>query len=440
MVVLWQASGMLRGTRRSGGEVREMLLNCSNPPTVEFHPRSDGPGSSQDLPQFLAMGSRIWRGKASLDESSWAWSKGCLRTPGICIDCEPIRFKAVPSTKERQVEYLAPDFHSNTIVATDVVPGLPEQFVNNILVQFGLMGIRIEAEPMPAVYRGTGLGGSNLAHAAALIFASALSGADLSLPQIYIWGTALENNFGVKRSDSKTVSYGVSITGGQEMLTAFQGGVFDNVHVPFIFGAHAVLSRELVPPESYPVLEKHLALVNLGLRRRTGVTSAGVNTDWMAAWAIPQQAAKHLDKAMLSYEGAEALRNLDFTQYADVLRKYRNIRTDLCARYTAGQSELDQLCIRNSAEYFPVGAGGGTCLVCSPDANALKNLVEQIKSTEDPAIGRVVIPFKVRKEGVRFIGFKELGLSIPAAPAEARELSQENIDHMRGPGFALGTE
>jgi hypothetical protein len=398
-----------------------MLRNAKEAPTVELYPRSDGPGSSLDLPQFQAMGTRIWLGEVALDDEAWKWSNGSLRTLGACIDCDPVRFRAVPSSRENEVEYFAPDFHDKPITTTEIVPGLPELFVNNILVQFGLFGVRIEADPMPAVYRGTGLGGSNLAHAAALILVSALSGADLSLPQLYVWGTFLENNFGVRRITPYSVAYGVSLTGGQEMLTAFQGGLADNVHLPFLYGPHAVLSRELVAPEQYDELSRHLALVNLGNRRADGATSRSVNTDWIAAWAIPEQATKHLRKAVLAYEGAEALRLLDFHVYADVIRTYREIRTELCTGYTAGLGEMKQLCDQFGCQYFPVGAGGGTCLVCAPQASFLTDLLAYIKGSEDPSVGRIAIPLRIRRGGIGVLGFEELELAIPAgAPELAR--------------------
>lgn len=413
---LWYAHGtMPRGRRRSGGAVREILRKASSPPQIDLYPRSDGPGSSLDLPQFAAMGLRVWEAPLDLRDPAWRWSSGCLRTIGACIDGAPIRFRAVASDVEGRAEYLARDFHVAPITSTEVISGVPENFVNNILIQFGLAGVRVEADAMPAVYRGTGLGGSNLAHAAALIFASALSGVDLSLAQIYVWGTLLENNFGVTKGNDGSTTYGVSLTGGQEMLAAFQGRVFDNVHVPFAFGPHAVVSRELVPATAYPKLEKHLALVNTGRRRQPGVKSTDVNSEWMAAWAVPQHAAKHLAKAQLAYDGAEALRRLDFEVYADVMRKYRDLRTQLCATYIAGQRELALLCEEHKAEYFPVGAGGGTCLVCSPHADALEAIGNRIKQTEEVEIGRTFIPFRVRERGVRFSGFEELGFNIPEA-------------------------
>jgi hypothetical protein len=271
---------------------------------------------------------------------------------------------------------------------------------------------------MPSAYKGTGLGGSNLAHAAALILASALSGADLSLGQIYGWGAVLENNFGVTYDDGN-ITYGVSLTGGQETLTALQGGVFDNVHMPMHLGLHGIVSRRLVEPTHYSTLQNHLALVNLGQQRPPGVTSAGVNRQWMQAWASPQGAEQLMKKARLAYEGAEALRQLDFAAYATVIKGYRDLRTELCGQYTAGQEELELLCIRYRSEYFPVGAGGGTCLVCSPDPKDLRELLDQIRGTQDKAAGRVVIPFEVQENGVRFIGFQENGLNIPRGPEES---------------------
>jgi hypothetical protein len=402
------------GTRRTGREVRDILKAAANPPQIDVFPRSDGPGSSLDLPQFAAMGLRIWHGPSVLNDPRWTWSRGSLRTIGTCLDGEPIRFRAVPADSEHRAEYFARDFHDTPVATGEVVSGVPEHFVNNVLVQFGLIGVRIEAERMPTVYRGTGLGGSNLAHAAALIFASSLSGVDLSLSQIYAWGTALENNFGVTHLRTGAISYGVSMTGGQEMLAAFQGGVFDNVHLPFALGPHSVLSRELVAPSAYNDLENHLAIVNLGRRRQKGVKSSDVNSEWMSAWAVPQSAALHLAKAELAYRAAEALRIGDFDTYSQVTKKYREIRTQLCARYIAGQSELAHLCEKHQAEYFPVGAGGGTCLVCSHDPGAIREIRHHMTQTADESIGRTFIPYRVRTEGILLNGFTELGFGVPS--------------------------
>ena len=420
-VRIWRANGRLDGLCRTGGEVRDLLNTGAAPPTVELYPRSDGPGSSQDLLQFAAMGSKLWKGKVDLHDPAWSWSKGALRTPGACIGSEPIRFRAVPASDEQEAQYYAPDFHDEPVIAKDVVPGDPRQFVNNILVEFGLHGVRIEADPMPAVYRGTGLGGSNLAHGAALVLASALSGADFSLAQVYVWGTILENNFGVRLGNGGDISYGVSLTGGQELLTALQGGFYDNVHVPFIFGAHSVVSREIVTPKDYPALESHLVLVNLGQRKKGAETSSDVNAQWMKAWSTSEMAVRHLEKIELAFRGVEALRSLDFASYAQVIGEYRRIRVDLCNRYTAGQEELEGLCEKYAAEYFPVGAGGGTCLVCAPQAESITEISRVIRETEDQSTGRTVIPFCVRTAGASFLGFEELGLNVPQAP-------EENVD------------
>lgn len=417
-VRIWKSEGAIEGIQRTGAEVRALLSKTKVAPTVELFPRSDGPGSSQDLPQFLAMGFRLWKGQPNLHDDKWEWSRNALRTPGACVGTDPIRFRAVLADDANEVQYHAPDFHEDRIIrARQPVPGVPEQFVNNILAEFGLFGVQIVADRMPSAYRGTGLGGSNLAHAAALILASALSGANLSLPQIYAWGTVLENNFGVTH-DASNILYGVSLTGGQETLTAFQGGVFDNVHMPMHFGLHGVVSRRLVSPGQHRRLRDHLALVNMGRRRSGGVTSATVNRQWMEAWETPESAELHMQKATLAYNGAEALRTLDFHAYADVIRQYRDLRTDLCPQYIAGQEEIEALCATVGAEYFPVGAGGGTCLVCSPRPEALRALLDKIRGTEDPNAGRVIIPFHVQENGVRFVGFEENGLLCPEGPAE----------------------
>ena len=125
----------------------------------------------------------------------------------------------MPADDPEAFEYYAPDFHDAPVVLRDPVPGDVPFFVNNILSQFGLKGVRIEADPMPSVYRGTGLGGSNLAHAGALCLASALTGLDLTLGQIYIACIQLENYFGVTEDDHQALRFGVSLTGGPVSYT-----------------------------------------------------------------------------------------------------------------------------------------------------------------------------------------------------------------------------
>ena len=266
---LWSAHGSLRHPLRTGAEAREILAAAKILPEVHLYPRSDGPGSSQDLPQFAAMGHRLPVSPVELQDPLWSWSKGCLRTPGACIDGEPIIFRARPSEDPYATEYFAPDFHAAPLVQRQPVPGQKDYFVNNILQQFGLAGVRIEAEPMPALYRGTGLGGSNLAHLAAMLLASALSGVNLSQGQIYVSATQLENQFGVQVNDRGDVRYGVSLTGGQEALAALQGGFYDNVHLPWFNGPFSAVSRPLLQPQDYAEARRHMLLVNVG-RRRAG--------------------------------------------------------------------------------------------------------------------------------------------------------------------------
>lgn len=416
-VRVWTAQGGLNGCRRSGAEARELLAPAANPPEVHLFPRSDGPGSSQDLPQFAAMGTRL-PVQFDFSDPAWAWSKECLRTPGACIDGDPIVYRIVPAENPDAIEYYSPDFHDEPLVVTDEVPGEARFFVHNVLAQFGLRGLRIEAEPMPSVYRGTGLGGSNLAHGGAMILASAVAGANLSLGQVYIAATQNENYFGVDEKGPEHLEYGVSLTGGQETLTAFQGGFWDNVHVGHILGPYSVVSRELVTPEGYADVARHMTLVNVGAKRGQGVTSSGVNHVWMKAWRDPSQVGKHLGKRDLAYRGSEALRHGDWQTYCDVVRTYREVRTELCAAYLNGQDELGELCRQHDAEYFPLGGGSGTCMVCAVDEQAVSAVASAVRETADPSAGRTALDFAVREKGLEILHFEECGLDVPAGPAE----------------------
>ncbi len=414
---LWSAQGDLCAPKHSGSEAREILSAVSVPLEVHLFPRADGPGSSQDLPQFAAMGHRLPGSSVKVDDPCWGWSKGCLRTPGACLDGEPIVFRALPAEDPLATEYYAPDFHQAPLRLRELVPGRSEYFVNNILLQFGLTGVRIEAEPMPALYRGTGLGGSNLAHLAAMLLASALSGLNLSQGQIFVSATQLENQFGVHENALGEISYGVSLTGGQEALAALQGGFYDNVHLPWFNGPFSVVSRPLLESEDYLAAEQHLLLVNVGCRRGTGVTSSQINNVWMSRWQDLDGAALHTQKPLLAYRAAEALRLKDWGLFAKLVAEYRQLRGLLCKDYLAGQNELADLCQDAGAEYFPLGAGTGTCLVAAEDPRAIVELGEHFSRTADTAAGRMAMPFKVRRKGVEFYGFKESGLALPSPPA-----------------------
>lgn len=412
---VWRAGGHLDGVLRTAGEIRELLGRVANPPSVRLYPRADGPGSSQDLPQFAAMAGCVARIPPNLADPKWAWSRKCLRTPGACIDSEPIEYRIVPAADPNAYEYYSPDFHARPIAARDPLPGHPDLFVQNILRQLGLRGVRIEASPMPAVLRGSGLGGSNLAHAAALILGSAVLGLPLDLSQIYVAATQLENNFGVGGTDG-TLTLGVSQTGGQETLAAFQGGVWDNVHLPIRLGPHGVISREIVDPSDYSVLSRHLLLVNVGTRRASGVTSSGVNGDWIRAWRGTQGARLHLRKMSIAWDAAEAMRRLDWSRFCAAVTRYRQIRVALSPRYAAGQEELAALCARVDATWFPVGAGSGTCLVAAEDPQSISTVREAVESTRDVSTGRTVIPFNVRRDGIVFQNFTEAGIVMPQPP------------------------
>jgi len=410
---LWSARGAIKAPRRCGAEVRELLLNAQILPEVHLFPRSDGPGSSQDLPQFAAMGHRLPVSTPNFTDPDWAWSKGCLRTPGACIDGEPIVFRALPAEDPQATEYFAPDFHAGPLVAYEPLPGRTEFFVNNILQQFGLSGVRIEALPMPALYRGTGLGGSNLAHLAALLLGSALSGLDLTRGQLYITATQLENYFGVNAQTPEHISYGVSLTGGQEALAALQGGFCDNVHLPWFNGPFSVVSRPLLTEDHYAEAERHLLLVNVGRRRGRGVTSSKINNVWMSRWADSSGAALHGAKPLLAYRAAETLRQCDWGGYCAAIAEYRQLRSLLCADYVSGQEELAALCCDAGAEYFPLGAGTGTCLVASEQPAVIAEFSRHFAQSADHQSARTAIPFKIRSQGARYLGFVENGLNLP---------------------------
>lgn len=383
---------------RSSGEVRELLASMHDAPAIHLFPRADGPGSSLDLPPFIATAYRHPR-EIDPGDPAWHWSSVSMRTIGACIDAPPIIFRALPADDPSTCEYFAPDFHREPLRTRGFVTAQPRFFVNNILHMFRLEGIRLEASPMPAIYRGTGLGGSNLAHLAALTLASLLIGAGLNRAQLFSGATYLETFFGLTEDSDAS---GVSMTGGQESLAALQGGIWDNVPLPFTLGPFSSISRELVSPVRYPELERHLLIVNPGIRRKEGVTSSGVNRQWLKRWLDEEGARLHHGKIPVAYRAAEALRLGNYDDYADTIREYRSIRGTLAPSYLHGQEELAAVCKETDAEFFPLGAGTGSSLVCATDPSAIEHLRQHFSKEAGKPNGRGTLPFRIREQGIEW--------------------------------------
>lgn len=420
--------------RRTGGQVREQLLNI--PAQVTVNPRSDGPGSSQDLFQFVAAQFRF-PSSMDLTDPAWAWSANTVRTPGACIADSPGKkisstFRLVPADDPKAYEYHSPSFNEGRVLSViGEVPATKANFPLNILRMFGLTGCRIESDPISEIAKGTGLGGSNLAHVASLMLASSASGVDLTLAQIYALAGPLENFFGVTKNDVAIITnaektkplatfftWGVSMTGEQEGLGGLQGGLWDNVHLPFL-GLPSEVSRELVTKERYDELTQHMFLVNAG---KTGQErlSGDVNDVWMAKFRDLDGVLLHHEKLQLAYDYAEGLRTGDWEQVTKAMQRYFDIRYKLCPGYAIGVDEVLETAKQFGTVAFLVGAGGtcATALVAGTDPAAVKAHREHFETSENPDIGRIVVPFNIEGKGPKFSGFEENGFQEPAPPEE----------------------
>ena len=149
---------------------------------------------------------------------------------------------------------------------------------------------------------------------------------------------------------------------------------------------------------------------------QAGVTSSGINNIWMSRWLDAEGAAVHAEKPLLAYRAAEALRLQDWGLYAHLTADYRRLRAHLCRDYLAGQDELVALCQELRAEFFPLGAGTGTCLVVAEAETAIAQLAEQFLRQRRPRERPYVAPFAIREHGVEFFGFGENGLLLPGPP------------------------
>lgn len=352
-------------------------------PSAIAYQRIDGPGSSLDLREFQQA---LWClpqiPQKNGDDPALIWTKNLPRTVAITIDTGT-KVTAYPFEPD-MIAVKSLDYGFEIISKCGQVLPTKENWLLKIIDVFCLSGVKFVIENLRSDIKSSGLGGSATAATGVCILANELAGKPFSEVQLVSMASRIEQDLGV------------SIVGTQEQSNVLFGGVTDYVWFPWGIpfqpqsGYGESWRSELIPPKDYPELECRMAIYHTGKTRN----STDVNSIWRAALSTPEGFALHRKKPEIAYEFREALRLRNWSQALNSIRKYREIRTALCANYMDSAEELLKLAISQNCEAFPLGAGGGgAVLLFSDNPDSLESLGTILEGKY------VKIPFKIKAKG-----------------------------------------
>ncbi len=323
-------------TKRTAEDVRALLMD--HPDTrlvISGHLRGiDGAGSSLDLPEF----------QKALTPPGAKQLSTLPSTPTIAsIFRTTIRFEL--GSDREAIEYIAPDY------------GIPERKPHRIRGRvtldeegktsqvngpafifaniFGISGMRIICEEISPMAVAGGMESSNVLNVALIAGASMLSGADLSLADIFSLAVKLENDeFN-------------GLTGGQGHLCCMMGGAYRHVWLSGIkdergrsYNPYGAFSMQLLSDDDLKVVEEHIALVQAGIAYEGGKpqvsrTAALINRMWTDLLRDKDALGSPLLREKLELAGvfAEALKKKDFQAATAAIIRYVEIRDALCRRW-----------------------------------------------------------------------------------------------------------
>jgi|ETNmetMinimDraft_2_1059921.scaffolds.fasta_scaffold06027_3 D-glycero-alpha-D-manno-heptose-7-phosphate kinase len=329
-------------------------------PKITVFNRIDGPGSSLDLRLFQQI---FWKLKEIPEnyheDPSMLWSKGIPRTVGISIDvgteiiAEPLE-KGKIGVESKDFNFLY-EYEKNT------VPPIKENWLLRVMEVFNLSGVKFIIKNNNPNLKSAGLGGSAAVTTGVALLANKLTGNKLTPHQIVGMASMMEEDLGV------------SITGTQEQSCAVFGGVRDYIWFPWgipgkegFYGTS--IRQELLKPEEYQELRDRIDIY-FCLQRQ----STDVNQVWMDQLKTPNGMKLHERKLDLAYQFREAIRTKQWENMIEPINQYRDIRTQLCLQYMSDEAlEIYLLSKKHNAVCFPLGGGGGSVMVFSPNPENLK--------------------------------------------------------------------
>jgi D-glycero-alpha-D-manno-heptose-7-phosphate kinase len=280
-------------------------------------------------------------------DPSLAWSRHLPRTVAITIDtgtliqAEPYRPGMIAA---QSIEYdVEVSGTPGSILATT------ENWLLKIMEAFGLSGVKFVLRNLREGTHSSGLGGSATATTGCCILANSLAGAPFGPTQLIAMASRMEQDFGV------------SLTGTQEQSNVLFGGVVDYAWFPWGVpgqadgGYGSSIRSTLLEEADYPEVEARMAIFHTGLHR----TSSDTNARWVQALSDPSEYGELSGKIEAVYAYREGLRLKDWPAVTEAIRKFRDVRTDLCPDYMTGAEELHAWAEGAGAAVFPLGAGGG---------------------------------------------------------------------------------
>lgn len=351
-------------------KLREKLINAQKEnklPKITVYNRIDGPGSSLDLRLFQQS---MWRlpeiPEDLFADESMVWSKGLPRTIGITINVgTEITTEPAPVGK---LGIESVDFGFSYLYDKDEIPPIKENWLLKIMEAFNLDGVKFVTRNLFPELKSAALGGSASVSTGVAILANKLTGEKFDEHQIVGLSSIMEHDLEV------------SITGTQEQSNVMFGGVLDYIWFPFgipgksnFYGAS--LRQEILKEEDYSELRSRLDLYFLMER-----LSSDVNTIWHQELRKVPGFKLHKRKPHLAYHFREALRTKQWEEAVEPIREYREIRTQLAENYMSKPAwEIEEVCQEYGAVSFPIGGGGGSTMVYSPDPEKLKKVQERLK-------------------------------------------------------------
>src|SRR3989338_3418710 len=357
-------------------------------PTLTVYNRVDGPGSSLDLRLFQQA---FWQLKNIPSDPqadpTFSWSKGLPRTVGMSITIGTDIEVYPISPGKIVVESI--DFGFSYTYNVGVVPPTKENWLLKIMDTFGLDGVKFVIRNQRPELKSAGLGGSAAVTTGVCLMADMLTGKKFTKTQLIGMASMMEHDMGV------------SITGTQEQSAAMYGGIRDYVWFPYgvpgkndFFGSS--IQQEILFPKEYAELRKRMDIYFTAERH-----SSDVNAVWEHQMRMVNGFLLHKKKNNLAYEFREALRLKEWNKIAAPVEEYRKIRTQLCTNY---MSEHHRLLHRIVSDYhavcFPLGGGGGSVMVFSPDPEQLKRIKKELEQDF------IYLDYEFSENGHEFINFE----------------------------------
>ena len=363
------------------------LSDSNTIPTIKAYNRIDGPGSSLDLREFQEA---FWSLPAKPDsgDCSGQWTRYLPRTIAMTVDvgCKVVAKPLKPG----QIGIASKDYNYEEKLPAGTVPFEKRFWLLKIVDLFNISGVQLVLHNLIPGIKSSGLGGSATAATAVCLMANKLAGSPFNMDQIVTMASLIEQDMGV------------SLTGTQEQANVVYGGVTDYVWFPWgipgqqgMYGSS--LRFSLLEEEFYTELSNRMRIYHSGRER----DSTDVNKVWRQRLEDKEGYLLHKSKLEMAFSFREGIRLHDWSRACSSVKKYREIRTELCEGYMPKEcKDLQELCEKYHTESFPLGAGGGgVVLLFSDDPDNIAKLDKNLKSRFRR------IPFNLRNKGHEFEGF-----------------------------------